>query len=107
MLFALWRVDTLRVAWDALKQKRPNAKNELKCLGIHYAFLLTLYPTGVWLPAVFLSGLMSALIVTPTHQSEEMFDEFQFDWVTAQFTSTRSAVMSNPFSEWLWGGMQY
>merc|ERR1712232_110654 len=62
---------------------------------------------GVWFPAIFLSGLMSALIVTPTHQSEELFDEFQFDWVTSQFQSTRNAVMTNPFSEWLWGGMQY
>merc|ERR1712176_1375718 len=50
---------------------------------------------------------MSALIVTPTHQSEEMFEEFQPDWVSAQFLSTRNAVMTNPFSEWLWGGMQY
>jgi len=33
--------------------------------------------------------------------------QFQNDWVTAQFMSTRSAFMSNPFSEWIWGGMQY
>ncbi len=25
----------------------------------------------------------------------------------AQYRSTRDAVCSNPFSEWLWGGMQY
>jgi len=31
----------------------------------------------------------------------------QADWVDAQFRSTRDAKMSNPFSEWLWGGMQY
>jgi len=54
-----------------------------------------------------MSGLVSALIVTPTHQSEEMFTEYQADWVTAQFQSTRNAVATNPFSEWLWGGMQY
>jgi fatty acid desaturase len=47
------------------------------------------------------------LIVTPTHQSEEMFAEYQPDWVTAQFMSTRNAVTNNPFSEWIWGGMQY
>jgi fatty acid desaturase len=54
-----------------------------------------------------MSGLVSALIVTPTHQSEQLFEDYQPDWVTAQFQSTRNAVMSNPFSEWLWGGMQY
>ena len=57
--------------------------------------------------AVFASGLISALIVTPTHQSEDLFEEYQPDWVTAQFQSTRNAVTTNPFSEWLWGGMQY
>lgn len=50
---------------------------------------------------------MSSLIVTPTHQSEEFFKDYVPDWVLAQFLSTRNAVTTNPFSEWLWGGMQY
>ena len=106
-LFALWRVDTLQVAVNSVEEKRPDAKNELWYLLAHYFILLTIFPIQVWVPAVFLSGLMSALIVTPTHQSEEFFEEYQPDWVTAQFESTRNAVMTNPFSEWLWGGMQY
>jgi acyl-lipid Delta6-acetylenase / acyl-lipid (9-3)-desaturase len=106
-MFALWRYDSLTVAIDAVEKKRPGAKNELYGLLIHYAILLTVFPVQVWLPSIFLSGLMSALIVTPTHQSEEMFSDYQPDWVAAQFRSTRNAVMSNPFSEWLWGGMQY
>jgi len=106
-LFALWRVDTMKVAVEAVEQKRPGAKEELFGLLAHYFVLLTFLPFGVWFPAVFLSGLMSALIVTPTHQSEAMFEDYQPDWVTAQFMSTRNAVMTNPFSEWLWGGMQY
>jgi len=106
-LFALWRVDTLKVAVDAVEEKRTDAKVELFALLAHYFLLLTFLPFGVWVPAVFLSGLMSALIVTPTHQSEAMFEEYQPDWVAAQFMSTRNAVMTNPFSEWLWGGMQY
>jgi fatty acid desaturase len=44
---------------------------------------------------------------TPTHQPDEFFEEYQPDWVQAQFMSTRNAVTMNPFSEWLWGGMQY
>uniref|UniRef100_A0A7S1YLP1 Cytochrome b5 heme-binding domain-containing protein n=1 Tax=Grammatophora oceanica TaxID=210454 RepID=A0A7S1YLP1_9STRA len=107
MLFAVWRVDTLTVAVDAIEKKRPDAKNELYQLLGHYFVLFTVFPPNVWVPAIFLSGLMSALIVTPTHQSEELFEDYQPDWVTAQFQSTRNAVMTNPFSEWLWGGMQY
>lgn len=106
-LFALWRVDTMTVAISAVEEKRPQAKKELYALLAHYAIMLTLFPLNVWLPAVFISGLMSALIVTPTHQSEELFEDFQEDFVTAQFKSTRNAVTTNPFSEWLWGGMQY
>lgn len=106
-LFALWRFDTMKVVVDAIEEKRPKAKNELYALLAHYAIMLSILPFNVWFPAVFVSGLMSSLIVTPTHQSEEMFDEFQPDFVTAQFMSTRNAVMTNPFSEWLWGGMQY
>jgi len=106
-MFALWRVDTIQVLVNAIEEKRPEAKKELYLILAHYGVLLTVLPFNVWVPAVFLSGLMSALIVTPTHQSEEFFEDFQHDWVTAQFTSTRNAVMSNPFSEWLWGGMQY
>lgn len=106
-LFALWRVDSIKVAIDAVEQKRPNAKEEMYSLLAHYLILFNFFPVGVWLPAVFVSGLVSALIVTPTHQSEEMFADFQPDFVTAQFLSTRNAVTTNAFSEWIWGGMQY
>jgi acyl-lipid Delta6-acetylenase / acyl-lipid (9-3)-desaturase len=106
-MFALWRFDSVKVTVEAVERKRPDAKNELYALLFHYAVLLSVFPVAVWVPAIFISGLMSALIVTPTHQSEEMFQEFQPDWVTAQFQSTRNAVTTNPFSEWIWGGMQY
>lgn len=106
-LFALWRFDSMKVAVDAVEQNRVGSKTELYNLLIHYFFLFNLFPYQVWIPAVFMSGLVSALIVTPTHQSEELFDEYQPDWVTAQFLSTRNAVTNNPFSEWIWGGMQY
>jgi hypothetical protein len=76
-LFALWRVDTFKVALDAVKQNRPGARKELRYLCLHYAAVLAAFPLSVFLPAVLLSGLMSALIVTPTHQSEEMFEGYQ------------------------------
>lgn len=98
-LFALWRVDTLKVAVESVENKRPDAKDELWYLLSHYFLLLTFFPAQVWVPAVFLSGLISALIVTPTHQSEELFEDYQSDWATAQFRSTRNAVTTNPFSE--------
>lgn len=106
-LFALWRVDSVSVSVEGIEKKREGSKNELFALLAHYFVVFNLFPVGVWLPAILISGLVSALIVTPTHQSEELFEDYQPDWVTAQFESTRNAVMTNPFSEWLWGGMQY
>lgn len=106
-LFALWRLDSIKVSVDAVEEKRPKAKHELYAIMAHYLVVLSALPIHVFVPAVLLSGFMSAMIVTPTHQNEEYFSEYQPDWVTAQFLSTRNAVMSNPFSEWLWGGMQY
>jgi fatty acid desaturase len=97
----------MKVVISAVEEKRPGAKKELYALLAHYFIMMSVLPFSVWVPAVFLSGLMSAIIVTPTHQSEEMFEEYQPDFVKAQFASTRNAVMTNPFSEWLWGGMQY
>jgi len=106
-LFALWRYDTIMVTIDSIEEKRPETKKELLMLMTHYLVVLSFLPPSVWIPAIFVSGLISALIVTPTHQSEAIFEEYQADWVTAQFTSTRNAVTNNPFSEWIWGGMQY
>jgi len=106
-LFALWRIDSFKTLVDAVETKRPGAKGELYALVAHYFVLLTILPLNVWIPSVFLSGLLSAIIVTPTHQSEAFFTEYHPDFVTAQFMSTRNAVTTNPFSEWLWGGMQY
>jgi fatty acid desaturase len=107
LLFALWRVRSVLVTVQSIEDGRPRAKEELYSLMTHYFMVLTFLPAHVWVPAIFISGLMSAIIVTPTHQSDVFFDEKQDDWVTAQFRSTRNAVMTNPFSTWLWGGMQY
>ena len=64
-------------------------------------------PLPVAIGHVLLAGLMSASIVTSTHQTEEMFEGRQHDWVRQQLLSTRNAATTNAFSEWLWGGMQY
>lgn len=106
-LFALWRFDSMNSAIANLKKDRTHAEEELRGMLLHYLVLLTVFPVSVIIPSILISGLMSALIVTPTHQSEDLFDEFQPDWVEAQFLSTRNAVTTNPFSEWIWGGMQY
>ena len=105
LLFLLWRFNSLRsllTCADKARQRREGA-----LMAVHYAWVACCLPPAVFLGHALLAGLMSATIVTVSHQSEELFDETQHDWVDAQLRSTRSARTSNPFSEWLWGGMQY
>jgi acyl-lipid Delta6-acetylenase / acyl-lipid (9-3)-desaturase len=106
-LFALWRVDSVKAAFHALQLNRQGARSELYSILAHYVILFSLIPMNVFVPAVFLSGIVSSCVVTSTHQSEEKFAEFIPDHVTRQFLCTRSVVMTNPVSAWIWGGMQY
>merc|ERR1719408_968558 len=67
-------------------------------------------PLSTMMLAIWLSGLLTATIVTATHQSEEIFmleSSRRYDFVEAQFRSTRDAEIMNPFSSTLWGGMQW
>mmetsp|Transcript_19694 Transcript_19694/g.39065 ORF Transcript_19694/g.39065 Transcript_19694/m.39065 type:complete len:226 (+) Transcript_19694:1177-1854(+) len=81
---------------------------ELAALGLHYSLVCALkVPLAVCAGAVLLSGFMTATIVTVSHQTEDLLTEHQDDWVRRQFLTTRDVDTSNPFSEWLWGGMQY
>ena len=100
ILFALWRFNSLKTVISSRLWR------EAAPLALNYLWLACL-PVPVAIGHIFLAGLISAIIVTVTHQSEDMFDGLQHDWVLAQFRSTRNARTSNPFSEWLWGGMQY
>jgi len=101
LLFFIWRFDSIKVAVERKLWK------ELVGLACHYAFMLYWVPAGTFVGALFLSGFMTAIITTVTHQSEELFFDENPEFVEGQFRSTRDAVCSNPFSEWLWGGMQY
>jgi len=101
LLFLIWRFDSIKVAIERKEYK------EIIGLACHYAFMLTFVPAWTFLGALMVSGFMTAVITTVTHQSEELFFDESPEFVDAQYRSTRDAVCQNPFSEWLWGGMQY
>jgi len=102
-LFAIWRIDSLKVAFQR------KLWGECARLGAHYALLFALFPARVLLPAVFLSGLLTATIVTVSHVTEDIFFDgpHKVDYVESQFRSTRDFVCSNPGLEYLAGGMNY
>ena len=77
---------------------------------LHWSMFCAFLPLKVVWLGVWLSGLITATIVTVTHQSEEIFinDTLRkYDFAEAQFRSTRDAMCSNWFSDILWGGMQW
>jgi len=104
VLFLYWRFDSIRYV---LKRKK---RREAWLLGAHWAVLCALLPLKTIFLGIWLSGLMTATIVTVTHQSEEIFIKDtlrKYNYAEAQFRSTRDAIMSNWFSDILWGGMQW
>lgn len=108
LLFHIWRFDSLKLAWDR-RAERKVLLAELLPLCAHYVLFAAACAFSVpkMVGVVSLSSLFTAVIVTVSHQSEELFFERQPDWVAAQLRSTRDSVSSNPFSEWIWGGMNY
>ena len=59
-------------------------RNELLSLAAHYCFVLALLPPPVFVASVLLSGLISATIVTVSHQTEDLILEREDDWVLNQ-----------------------
>jgi fatty acid desaturase len=125
LLYFSWRSQSLQHAWS-----RRNYL-ELATFAINYFWL---YQLGwiVALGSIYFGGALVAIIVTATHQSEEMIDpavhaaareagqevvkgttvETQsvpssYSFCEGQFATTRDAATSDFFTEWLWGGMQY
>lgn len=104
VLFLYWRFDSIKYT---LKERKWN---ELGRLVVHWGAFLALLPAKTVFLGVWLSGLLTATIVTVTHQSEEIFIQDtlrKYDFCEAQFRSTRDAMCSNWFSDILWGGMQW
>ena len=108
MLFIIWRIDSMKLC---IKDMQNNFKRktqpELILQLVHYAVMFSLVPLPVVLGQLILAGFMTAIIVTVTHQSEELFEEHNPHFVDAQFRTTRDVECSNIFSDWLWGGMQW
>jgi fatty acid desaturase len=103
-LYVSWRIQSFQHAW-ARKQYR-----ELALMAVNYAWLLFVLPWAVSIGAVLLGGFLVGIIVTVTHQSEEIISplsEHTYCFVTDQFLSTRDVETSDPIMEYLWGGMQY
>lgn len=108
-LFFIWRIDSIKVLWKELRKPQPrkSAKVEAFLIALHWIMVFSLIPWQLVPAYILLSGMITATITTSTHQSEEMFEDFNPDFVENQFRTTRDAEVGNPFSQWVWGGMQY
>ena len=64
--------------------KTNSPRNELLALATHYSLVALLLPLPLFAAAVLLSGLISATIVTVSHQTEDLITEREPDWVLNQ-----------------------
>lgn len=101
LLHVVWRIDSLRVAW------KRRIWRELIPIAIHYVAWFTLFPASTVVLSILFGSLLMANITSTTHQSEDLLYEYEHDWIKMQFKTTRNAKCLTPFSEWMWGGMQY
>ncbi|CAM9959846.1 unnamed protein product, partial [Discosporangium mesarthrocarpum] len=56
---------------------------------------------------ILLGGLLSVMIVMTSHTGEDLIVEDDGSFVETQFKTTRNAILKDPFSRHLWGGMEY
>jgi fatty acid desaturase len=103
-LYISWKIQSLQYAFKTANML------ELMSFIPGYIWLLWL-GWKVSIASILLAGFLVAIIVTVTHQSEDMIDTSteltKYSFVEAQFNTTRDAASNNPFLNWLWGGMQF
>lgn len=104
-LYVSWRIQSVQYAWAHRNYK------ELMMMSLSYIWLSFL-PLSVTIFSILLGGGLVGVIVTATHQSEEMYTPEkqaggQYNFVRCQFNTTRDALCGDFISEYLWGGMQY
>jgi len=102
LLYASWRYQSLVFTWE----KKMWGEFSLLCLS--YVWMFSCLQWWVVIGAILFGGFLVAVVVTASHQSEELIHRNEtYNFITAQFRSTRDAHSDNPFMNYLWGGMQY
>ena len=100
LLYASWRIQSLQTIW-ARKDWPALAR-----IALGYSWLIYL-PLHVSAMAILIGGFLVAIVVTLSHESEDMKTEYETSFVRNQFETTRDIVCPDPVTEWLFGGMQY
>lgn len=100
-LYVTWRIQSIQYA---IKQS-------------DYTMLLTtLLPSYIWLAclpltvsvgSILFGGFLVALVVTLSHEGEDMVEGRAHSYVRNQFNTTKDIMCPDPITEYLFGGMQY
>jgi fatty acid desaturase len=100
-LYWSWRMQSLQFVVTS----RNKVEGALIVLG--YVWLFSL-PLVVSIGSIFIGGLLVAIVVTSNHQPEPMLSTTaKYNYVADQITTTRDVECPEPFTEYLFGGMQY
>jgi fatty acid desaturase len=101
LLYVSWRFGSLQRAIDD--------RDWTKLVWLSFGYLWLAYlPFAVSVGSVLLGGLLVALVVTQSHEMEEMrLDDKPSNFAMTQFDGTRDIVCPDPITEYLFGGMQY
>jgi hypothetical protein len=107
---AAWPASQSCVVWCECFRAQRNYF-ELTLISIGYAWLLAVMPYGVALASILFGGWLVGVVVTATHQSEQITTKEAspvYNFVRHQFDSTRNAdTTGTGLMHFLWGGMQF
>lgn len=81
---------------------------EILLIVLHYSIFTSIISWYVFFGSIAIGGFFVAVIVTASHQSEDFYHpekREKYDFIKAQFTTTRDAQNNSWLAKWFWGGM--
>lgn len=100
LLYITWRIQSFQLA---LERKD---RTFVVCATAGLLWLLCL-PWTVSLGSLLVGGFFVAIVVTVSHESEELFHSTNSSFVASQFHATVDVICPDPLSSYFFGGMQH
>eukprot|EP00051_Salpingoeca_urceolata_P032182 m.14560 g.14560 ORF g.14560 m.14560 type:complete len:394 (+) comp4844_c0_seq1:155-1336(+) len=99
-LYASWRLQSFKLEF-------ARGNKEFLAYALAGYLWLACLPWYVAIGSVLTGGLFVAIVVTVSHESEEILTEREPSFVVNQFRATRDIACPDFFTEYFFGGMQY
>ncbi len=105
LLYASWRLQSFQYAWARKKYLKIVTVLVPSCIWLAYVpfsvavgFVLSIPCLFMSYRSVLLAGFLVAVVVTMSHESEDILDDFEPSFVVNQFRTTRDVACPDPIT---------